>query len=285
MANQPESQNINRQLYVEWFPVVLYNHHQTGPTGAVMFAPPFRDPFNYNFDPMVPVQLDLVGAAMHSRFEAEGKPGVTMRKGANYSTWWNGGLRTTVYFHNMIGLLTETVGSPTPMQIPLVPERQIPSGDLPYPVPPQTWHFRRSVDYSLTANYAVLNYAARNRDELLFNIWQMGHNAIARGSRDHWTLSPKRAAAMRTAATPSAKAAEGDDDSFRFASQSGTVVPAKFYDEALRQPEQRDPRGYIIPRDQADFPTAVKFINTLVKSGIAIHRAPPPLRCCASTGP
>ena len=53
---------------------------------------------------------------MHTRFIAEGKPGVTIRTGASYSTWWNGGLRTTAYFHNMIGLLTETIGNPTPMQ-------------------------------------------------------------------------------------------------------------------------------------------------------------------------
>ena len=105
---------MNRVLYHEWFPQIMYNHHQTGPAGTVMFAPPFRDPFNYNYDPLVPAQLDLVGAAMHSRFAAEGKPGVTSRRGASYSTWWNGGLRTTVYFHNMIGLLTETIGNPTP---------------------------------------------------------------------------------------------------------------------------------------------------------------------------
>ncbi|MCJ7579437.1 MAG: peptidase, partial [Candidatus Aminicenantes bacterium] len=38
-------------------------------------------------------------------------------------------------------------------------------------------------------------------------------------------------------------------------------------------PEKRDPRGYILPSDQADFLTATKFINTLIKNGIAIHRA------------
>ena len=41
---------------------------------------------------------------------------MTSRKGASYSTWWNGGLRTTAYFHNMIGLLTETIGNPTPIE-------------------------------------------------------------------------------------------------------------------------------------------------------------------------
>ena len=44
---------MNRMLYREWFPQIMYNHHQTGPAGTVMFAPPFRDPFNYNFDPLV----------------------------------------------------------------------------------------------------------------------------------------------------------------------------------------------------------------------------------------
>ena len=92
---------------------------------------------------------------MHARFAAEGKPGVTMRSGSNYSTWWNGGLRTTAYFHNQIGLLTETIGNPTPTEIPFVPERQLPSADLPFPIAPQTWHFRQSIDYAMTANRAV----------------------------------------------------------------------------------------------------------------------------------
>src|SRR5258708_17132955 len=100
MSNMRESTNMNRILYTEWFPQIMYNHHQPGPAGAVMFAPPFRDPFNYNFDPLIPLQIDMVGAAMHTRLAAEGKPGAVMRTGAPYSTWFNGGIRTTSYFHN-----------------------------------------------------------------------------------------------------------------------------------------------------------------------------------------
>src|SRR5205085_8981630 len=138
------------------------------------------------------MELDQVGSAMHSRFEAEGKPGVTMRSGSTYSTWWNGGLRTTVYFHNQIGLLTETIGNPTPMTIPFVPDQQLPRADLPYPIAPQRWHFRQSIEYSLTANRAVLDIASRYRETLLYNIYKMGRNSIERGSRDTWTASPKR---------------------------------------------------------------------------------------------
>ena len=137
MSNMKETTNMNHQLFLEWFPQIMYNHHQTGPAGAVIFMPPFRDPFNYNFDPLVPLGIELVGTAMHSRLVAEGKGGSAMRTGANYSTWWNGGLRTITYFHNMIGILTEIIGNPTPIDIPLVPDKQLPQGDWPLPIAPQ----------------------------------------------------------------------------------------------------------------------------------------------------
>src|SRR4029434_7962875 len=41
----------------------------------------------------------------------------------------------------------------------------------------------------------------------------------------------------------------------------------------LHRPEFRDPRGFIIPSNQADFPTATKFINALLETGIIVHRA------------
>ena len=209
MSTQPESTNMNRVMYIEWFPQIMYNHHQTGPAGTVMFAPPFRDPFNYNFDPLIPAQLDLVAAAMHSRFAAEGKPGVTSRKGASYSTWWNGGLRTMAYFHNMIGLLTETIGNPTPMSIPFIPSKQLPDSNLHFPIEPQVWHFRQSVDYSVTANYAVLDIASRNKENFLYNIYQMGKNSIERGNRDSWTATPRRDHRRATAAVSGGRGGGG----------------------------------------------------------------------------
>ncbi len=291
MSNMKETTNINRQLFIEWFPQIVYNHHQTGPAGAVLFAPPFRDPFNYNFDPLSMMELNLVGAAMHSRFIVESKPGATMRSGASYSTWYNGGLRTSTYFHNMVGLLTETIGNPTPMDIPLVPQRQLPTGDLPFPVAPQKWHFKQSVDYSMTANLAVLDLASRYREELLFNLYRMGKNSIERGSRDSWTITPKRIEALKQAAAkepPSAEArpAGAPRRADGTATASGAAVapdlsspfnaptvPTKLYETILHDPALRDPRGYIIPVDQPDFPTATKFINTLIKNGIAVERA------------
>src|SRR5512132_2783424 len=277
MASQPESQAMDSILFRAWYPQIMYNHHQTGPVGTVIFAPPFRDPFNYNFDPLVPMELDLVGAAMQSRFVAEGKPGATMRSGSNYSTWWNGGLRTTVYFHNMIGLLTEAIGNPTPIEIPLVPEKLLPKGDMPMPIQPQKWHFAQSIAYELTANRAVLDVASRYRETLLYNIYQMGRNSIQRGSTDTWTITPRKVAALQAAIAQDSSRTQGDmggDGSSR--PQTTSAADMARYASIMRDPAERDPRGYILPSDQPDFLTATKFVNALIKTGITVQRATAP---------
>src|SRR4051812_28314410 len=189
MSNLAETRNINHFMFWQWHPQIMYNHHQTGPAGTVIFSPPFRDPFNYNFDPMIVMGLDMVGAAMHQRFLEEGKPGFTMRSGSSYSTWWNGGLRTIGYFQGIIGILTEAIGNPTPERIPFIPEQQLPRGDLPAPIAPQVWHFRQSIDYSVTANYSQFDLASRYRETFLYNKYLMAKHSITNGNTDHWTVS------------------------------------------------------------------------------------------------
>jgi hypothetical protein len=276
-STQPETENMNRVMYREWFPQIVYNHHQTGPAGTVMFAPPFRDPFNFNFDPMIPVGIDLVGAAMHTRFAAEGKGGITSRSGSSYSTWWNGGLRTTAYFHNMIGLLTETIGNPTPVQIPFIARQQLPRADLPFPIAPQEWHFRQSIDYSVTANRAVLDLASKMHENFLFNIYRMGKNSIERGNRDTWTISPRRLAALGPAANAGGGrgAGGGGGGGGRGGNAAGNPADNPQY-KALRAPELRDPRAFILSASQPDFPTVTKFINALLETGITVHQATAP---------
>jgi hypothetical protein len=263
-STQVETENINRVLYHEWFPQVLYNHHQSGPAGTIFWSPPLRDPYNYNLHPLVLLGYQSLGAAMHTRVAAEGKPGATMRSGGPYDGWWNGGIRNTASFHNVIALLTEMIGNPTPMRVPLVMQRQLPSADLAYPIAPQEWHFRQSVDYSISLNRAVLDYASRMRENLLFNMYRMGRTSIERGSTDTWTPNPKRYAEVATAMGVPTSGGAG-------AGANPERDEAVW--KALRKPEFRDPRGYIIPASQTDFPTATKFINALRETGITVQRA------------
>lgn len=241
-ATQIETQNMNHVMYRDWLPQIMYNHHQTGPAGTVMFAPPFRDPFNHRIDPGVMSGIDLVGAAMMQRFVALNMPGVTTKTGASYSAWWNGGLRTTAYFHNIIGILTETIGSPTPSRIPFVAGRRVPQGNLIFPIEPREWKFRYSVEYSVQANMAILDLASRYREKLLFDIYQMGKRQILLGSKDSWTDLPSRVESVRSL-------------------------------QELRKPELRNARGFIIPSDQPEFPLALRFANSLMSTGVIVHRA------------
>ena len=256
-STQAETENINRVLYHEWFPQILYNHHQSGPAGTVVYSPPLRDPYNFNLDPVLILGLQSLGAAMHTRLALEGKGGATMRSGGNYDGWWNGGIRNTATFHNTIAMLTEMIGSPTPMRIPFVAQRQIPGGDLALPVAPGEWHFRQSIEYSITLDRAVLDFASRLRENLLYDMYAMGRASIERGSRDTWTANPRRIAEV-TAAVGSGGEARTRD----------STIWAE-----LHRPDRRDPRAFVIPADQPDFPTAIKFVNALLETGITVQRA------------
>ena len=284
MANMSESVNANRMMYREWFPAIMYNHHQTGPAGAVLFAPPFRDPFNYHFDPLVVLGIDTVGAAIHTRLAAEGKPGAVMRSATNYSTWFNGGIRTTSYFHNQIGILTETIGNPTPVEIPFVLDMQLPRADVPYPIQPRTFYFQEAIEYSVTNNMAILDVASKRHEDFLYNMYKMAKNAIDKGNRDNWTIHPQRIAAARAAIEAAQGRVEGVENIGPRAALGGRGgggggrggAPVAIYNSVLHDPKMRDPRGFILPSDQPDFLTATKFVNTLIKGGVVVHRATAP---------
>ena len=191
---------MNKLMYWEWLPQIMYNHHQSGPAGTVIFSPPFRDPFNYNFDPMIVTGLDMVGAAHAPPLPA--------------------GRQARLHDALRRGLFDLVERRPADDRV--LPEHHRPAdGDHRQPdavADPgdrepdpaargsarrrssrRTWHFRQSIDYSVTANYAVLDLASRYKDQFLFNIYRMGANQIERGSRDHWTISNEDMARLQAA--------------------------------------------------------------------------------------
>jgi hypothetical protein len=256
---QAETKNMNRIMFREWFPQLVYNHHQSGPQGTVVYIPPCRDPSNYNVHPMVLNGIEIVSSNMIQRFIAEGKPGATVRAGAQYSTWLNGDLSSICHYHNMIAIFTETVGTPNPSNIPLLPAKLLPNGDYLAPIMPQPWKFRQSMDYSVSGNKSLVDYASRQRSQLLYNIWRMGQDAVEAGQHDSWTITPKMVAGAK----------EGGGGGF----VKGAAGSTKEFQRVFRDPAKRDPRGFILPANQPDFPTATQFVNALLGTGVKVHRA------------
>jgi hypothetical protein len=152
----------------------------------------------------------------------------------------------------------------------------------------------------------------------------MGRNSIERGQQDHWTLSPKRIdeiSRLAQESTPAAtvrggrgtsgegprgaasgEAARTDSSRRRPAADSSTanprrtapadllsdragVIPTRFYDSVLKNPALRDARGYILPSDQPDFPTATRFINALIGTGISVLKATAPFTVAGKSYP
>ena len=185
MNNMPETQHITQVLYREWYPQIVLNHHQTSPAWARIFLPPFRSPVNPRIHPGITTGVNLVGSAMSNRFAIKKMPGVISN--VRFSMWWNGGMRTAPYYHNMIGILTETAHAiPTPRYYDPAKKPKTVAGlktdgseiFYPYPWEGGESHFRDAIDYMITSSMAVLDLAADKKEEFLYNIYEMGRDAI-----------------------------------------------------------------------------------------------------------
>ena len=178
LANLLETQNISRLVNQEWYPIVLYNHHQTAPFPARIWLPPSSEPTNPNVHPLIVRWQNLIGSAMGAAFDSENKDGAISR--IVFDTWYPGYVTQVVDSHNTISILTETAlyryATPrfyTVRDFP--PEYQDLTMSAFYPSPWKGgwWRLKDAVDYCLTASNAVLETTARYRQELLFNKYKI----------------------------------------------------------------------------------------------------------------
>lgn len=189
ISNLKETQNINKLVNQEWYPVILYNHHQTAPFPARIWIPPNSEPTNPNVHPLIVRWQNLIGSAMGAAFDAEGKEGAISR--IVFDTWYPGYVTQVVDSHNIISILTETAlyryATPrfyTVRDFP--PEYQDLTMSAFYPSPWKGgwWRLKDAVDYCLTASKAVLEVAAKYRQELLYNKYKMAREVMARFQKE-----------------------------------------------------------------------------------------------------
>jgi hypothetical protein len=192
MQNLAETRVITEQLYHEWYPQVLYNQHQSGTTSPRIWTPPMDDPVNPNMHPLVNRGITMLGVAIQQRLEQEGKTGA--EGFSQYSNWWNGGMRSTPCFHNIVSILTEVASGNYASPIEIAPRQlpqtlasgesaRLPSTWNPSPWPGGTWTFRQQVEYMVTGSMAVLKLGAEHREDWLFNRYQMARDQIALGRK------------------------------------------------------------------------------------------------------
>lgn len=185
MLNQVETQHIARIINREWYPVILYNHHQTAPFPARIWIQPSGEPTNPNLHPMLLRGKQLIGANMGAAFEREKKTGAISR--INFDLWYPGYVDAFGDFCNIISFMSETAlyryATPKFYTLNDFPEEFkdfTKSAYYPSPWKGGWWRLKDAVEYCLTASKAVLYTAAIYRGKFLYDKYWMGKDIIER---------------------------------------------------------------------------------------------------------
>ena len=192
MLNLPETRMLNRVAYHEWHPQVLLDEHQMGETGPRAFVPPYADPISDKVHPLIHRGALLIGAGMAMDLEQAGKAGVIY--GYSFDAYWPGGTRSTPWWKNTVGILTEIASARvmTPIHVDPgeltggrkgLPEYQA-QVNFPNPWPGGWWHPRDIVDYARILTGSALETCALHRDDFLRNRAIMAQDAVRRGETE-----------------------------------------------------------------------------------------------------
>ena len=238
MFTQKETQLIGKVLYQDWLPAVWLDLHQMGSEGPRVFVMPAMDPINPNVDPLIYRNAGLLGFSQAAALEREGKNGIIY--GDVYTYWWEGAMAWAGLWHNMIGLLTEVASAKIAGTV-----EQEKAGPVV-----------REAAEELPGSGAALPAPVDLQPRLHYpQPWTGGK----------WSL--------RDIVDYEFIATLGLLES---SAQLRTQLLESLYVVGKRQIElgqKGEPFAVLVPKDQADRPTAIKLLQTLAYAGIEVHRA------------
>ena len=184
MLNMIESR-VMEHFWRQWEPQIIYVHHQTAPFPARIWLPPFAEPIGLNAPYLSSREVNMIGMAIAKGLEERGKVGAI--QGNAFDAWYPGYVDYAPIFKNIPAFWTETAGN-------MAAAREYKLTDIPQnyrdlrtqslyvsPWPAGWWRFADAVAYDEIASLAVLEYAARYKESLLYNRYQAGRDQIARG--------------------------------------------------------------------------------------------------------
>jgi hypothetical protein len=183
MLNVVESRVIQR-TWREWEPDIIYVQHQSSPFPTRIWLPPFADPVGLRVPPIMAREVNAIGTRIAEELDAHGQPGAVSQL-ETYDAWYPGYIDYMPMYQNIASWWTETQGgncaTPRTSTIADLPPNYKdlrPTSLYVSPWAEGTWHLRDAMDYMITADLATLNYAAKFKDELLYNRYQAARNTI-----------------------------------------------------------------------------------------------------------
>ena len=252
MFTQKETRLIGKVLYQDWLPSVWLDEHQMGSSGPRIFVMPAMDPINPNVDPVIYRYTGLLGFSQAAALENAGKEGIIY--GNMYTYWWEGAMAWAGWWHNMIGLLTEVASARVATAI----EQQKADPNNPPPRPTGSPE-ERMRGFSQQESGRPLPPPSDVQFRSEYPRPWLGGRWSLRDIVDYELIATF--GLLETSAEMRPQLLEG------------------LYTAGKRQIEmgrKGDPFAVVVPKDQADRPTAVKMLQTLAYSGVEVHQAQQP---------
>ena len=189
MLNVVESRVVAR-TWREWEPQIIYVQHQTAPFPTRIWLPPFAEPIAPRVPALMSREVNTIGMTIAQSLESNGQVGAT-HMGTGFDAWYPGYIDYMPMLQNIASFWTETAlysyATPHFYTISDFPKEMRdlrPQSLYPSPWPGGWWRIKDAIDYMETGSIAVLDYATKYREELLYNRYQAGRNAILRYRKD-----------------------------------------------------------------------------------------------------
>jgi len=190
MLNMIESR-VLEHTWRQWEPQIIYVHHQSGPFPTRIWLPPFSEPVGVDAPFLMSREVNMIGMAIAKGLEEHGQVGAT-HMGTAFDAWYPGYVDYAPNFKNIASFWTETAlyqyATPHEYTLADFPQNMRdlrPQSLYSSPWQPGRWRLRDAVEYMETASLAVLEFAAKYKESLLYDRYQAG--------RDQITLGRKRA--------------------------------------------------------------------------------------------
>lgn len=185
MLNMIESRVVSR-TWREWEPQIIYTQHQTAPFPTRIWLPPFAEPIANRVHPLMSRTVNSIGMLMAQALEERGQRGAT-HMGTGFDAWYPGYVDYLPMLRNAAAYWTETAlyryATPHFYTIADFPadRRELRSESL-YPSPWMGgwWRLRDAVEYMVTTSTATLDFAAKFKEDLLYNRYQAGRDTISK---------------------------------------------------------------------------------------------------------
>jgi len=181
---------VRQRVWREWEPDIIYVHHQSSPFPTRIWIPPFADPVGLRAPAIPAREINTIGTFIAQELDAHEQPGATHML-ATYDAYYPGYIDYMPVYQNIPAWWTETYSAPPGCAT----SRTTTQADLPKdyqdtrPTPlylspwlEGKWGLRDAVNYMVTASIATLRYAAKFKEDVIYNRYQSGRDVIQKYS-------------------------------------------------------------------------------------------------------